>query len=132
MGGIPLEAMGIDHIGKKGPPAAPSPEKAAFDRPAASGRPFEIASPRAVPPAHGPTPVDPPRTALERYRAGEVDVDGYLDLKVHEATAHLAAVPAQDLEAIRNALRDRLASDPTLIELVRAVTGHVPEPPGEE
>jgi hypothetical protein len=124
--------MGIDHIGKKSPPAAPPAESAGVDRPAATGRPFEVASPRTVPPAQGPAPVDSPRTALERYKAGEVDVDEYLDLKVQEATAHLAGLPAHDLETIRSALRDRLASDPTLVELVRAATGRVPEPPGEE
>lgn len=125
--------MGIDHIGKKGPPAPPPPEKTGTSRVAESGRPFEVTAPRAAPPTLQTGSIEPPRTALERrLRTGEIDVSGYLDLKVSEATAHLAALPTPELEAIRSALRDRMASDPTLVELVRTVTGRVPEPPGDE
>jgi hypothetical protein len=126
--------MGIDRIGNKGPPPAPSPEKAVVDRPSEAGAPFEIGSSAKTEtrsPSQ-PASIDPPRAALERYRAGEIDFGRYLDLKVDEATAHLAALPAQDLQAIRSGLRDRLASDPTLIELVRTATGHVPDPLGDE
>jgi len=123
--------MGIDRIGNKGPPAAPPPDQAHVDRPSEAGKPFEIARPAAAA-AHGAAPVDAPPTALERYRAGEIDIGGYLDLKVDEATAHLAGLPAHDLQAIRSTLRERLASDPTLLELVRTATGHVPEPSGDE
>jgi hypothetical protein len=72
-----------------------------------------------VPPAGG---------ALERLRAGEVDFGGYVDLKVHEATAHLSALPPVELERIRNALRDRLASDPTLVDLLHSATGETLPP----
>jgi hypothetical protein len=71
-------------------------------------------------------PVSP--SALDQLRAGEVSVDGYLDLKVSEATAHLGALPPQALEAIRSTLRERLASDPMFVDLVRAATGSVPSP----
>jgi hypothetical protein len=124
--------MGIDHIGKKGAPAPPSPEKTRVDRRDASARPFETGTPDLVPAAHGPPPVEQPSTALERYRAGEVDIDGYLDLKVSEATAQFAGLVPKEVEAIRNALRDRLTSDPTLLELVHTATGRLPEPPGDE
>jgi hypothetical protein len=122
--------MGIDSIGKKGPPAPPPPtgtEGAA--RPTETGRTFEVS--RATPsPQAGP--VEAPRTAMERLRAGEIDVNGYVDMKVHEATAHLAALPPAELESLRSALRDRLASDPGLVELVRKATGAIPQPPTDD
>jgi hypothetical protein len=119
--------MGIDGIGKKGPPAQPPAEKIGGGRTVETGRPFEVTASRSAPLAPA---TEPPRTALERLRAGEVDVSGYLDLKVSEATAHLAVMPTPELEAIRSALRDRMASDPTLVELARTATGRIPEPPG--
>jgi hypothetical protein len=124
--------MGIDHIGRKGPPAAPSAESARVDPGQESGRAFEVAGPHTVPPGHGAPPIDTARTALERYRAGEVDLEGYLDLKVDEATSHLGVLPPQHLEAIRNALRERIAGDATLVELVRIATGQAPERPVDE
>jgi hypothetical protein len=72
--------------------------------------------------------VEAAHVALERFRSGQVDVQGYLDLKVDEATAHLSSLPRVELDAIRTALRDRLATDPALVDLVRAATGKVPEP----
>jgi hypothetical protein len=122
--------MGIDRIGGKGQPATP-PTTTGVDRPGEAGRPFEIERPREVAPTQRPVPVDVTRTALERYRAGEIDLDRYIDLKVDEATGHLSALPLEDLEAVRNTLRDRLASDPTLVDLVRTATGPFPAPPGE-
>jgi hypothetical protein len=122
--------MGIDGIGKKGPP--PLPETIGGGRVAETGRPFEVSAPRAVPSAPLAAAIEPSRTALERWRAGEINLNGYLDLKVREATAHLAILPAPELDALRSALRDRMASDPTLVDLVRTATGHIPEPPGEE
>jgi hypothetical protein len=65
-----------------------------------------------------PTPLG----LLERLRAGEIDLDRYLDLKVEEATTHLRALQPHEIAAIRRALRSRLATDPTLVELVREVT----------
>jgi hypothetical protein len=126
--------MGIDGIGKKGPPAPPLPKEGATPaRPAEAGRPFEVSGPARPAPAGQTGAVAPlAPTPLERLRAGEVDVNGYVELKVREATAHLAALPPAELEAIRSALRGRLASDPTLVELVRTATGAVPTPPADD
>jgi hypothetical protein len=126
--------MGIDGIGKKGPPAAPQPPPVPLverGRVGATQRPFEVST-TGTAPASGAGPVERPRTALERLRTGEVDVNGYLDLKVEEATGHLGALPASHLQAIRTALRERLADDPTLVELVRAATGSIVEPHRDE
>jgi hypothetical protein len=117
--------MGIDRIGKNGPPA-PVPEAAGpsgvrpangtFDVPAATAPHLDAAgsASQAEPVARG---------ALERFRAGEMDLGGYVDAKVHEATAHLSALPPAELEGIRSALRQRLASEPTLIDLLHTATG---------
>jgi hypothetical protein len=63
---------------------------------------------------------------LERLRAGEIDLERYLDLTVEEATAHLPPLPVEELDAIKTALRDRIAGDPALVELVRKATEKVP------
>jgi hypothetical protein len=125
--------MGIDSIGKKGPPTPPLPaDVPGAARPAGgSARPFEVSTAGADP-APRAGAVDAPRTALDRLRAGEIDVNGYVDVKVREATAHLAVLPPGELEPIRAALRDRLASDPGLVELVRKATGAVPQPPSDD
>jgi hypothetical protein len=69
--------------------------------------------------------------ALERLRRGEVDLDGYLDLKVHEATAHLKGLRSAELDGIRSVLRERLTEDPALAEMVRRATGEAPRQKGE-
>jgi hypothetical protein len=67
-----------------------------------------------------------PATSLERLRAGQIDVNAYLDAKVDEATAHLHGLPRAELEAIRKMMRDQLATDPALAGLVKQATGHAP------
>jgi hypothetical protein len=47
---------------------------------------------------------------------------------VEEATAHLGGLPAVELEGIRKALRERLTTDPALVDLVRGATGQVIPP----
>jgi hypothetical protein len=125
--------MGIDHIGKKGPSLPPSTEPSGGGRAAETGRPFEAPAPRASASAPGPlvSPTEA-RTPLERWRSGEIDLRGYLDLRVDQATAHLSGLPPSELEAIRSALRERMASDPALVDLVRTATGRTPEPPHED
>jgi hypothetical protein len=149
-------AMGIDSIGKKGPPTPPpggaAPGRSTGARRAdETGRPFEVAKkadPHSPSGPHstsvrdpatgeaqragGAESVQPTPTALERLRAGEIDVHGYVDLKVDEATRHLAALPPSQLQQVRAALRERIASDPGLVELVRTATGSVPQPPADE
>ena len=119
--------MGIDRIGKTGPPVPP-PEVGGSSGVRPSGPAFQV--PAAQAPA-APTHVDPTRAAgaaLERLRAGEVDLGGYVDLKVHEATAHLSALPAVELEKIRSVLRERLAADPALVDLLHTATGETLPP----
>ncbi len=63
---------------------------------------------------------------LARLRRGEIDVSGYADAKVDEATQHLQHLPASELSSIREMLRDKLMSDPELRELVTQATGKAP------
>jgi hypothetical protein len=121
--------MSIENIGRKQPPTPPP--SGDVEGPAPSP---EVAVPFAISgtPAPQAGRVDAPRPALERLRAGEIDVNGYVDVKVEEATAHLAALPAGQLEQLRSALRDRLAGDPGLVELVRKATGAVPQPQSDD
>jgi hypothetical protein len=119
--------MGIDRIGKNGPVPAPEVSGPSSARPA--GQAFQVPTAGAPKPPVA-TGVDPARPAgpLERLRAGEVDLGGYVDLKVHEATAHLASLPPVELEKIRTALREKLANDPELVDLLRTATGEVLPP----
>jgi hypothetical protein len=61
-------------------------------------------------------------TPLDRWRAGEIDREAYLDLKVDDATAHLQGLHPEELDAVKTVLRGQLASDPALGDLVRRVT----------
>jgi len=130
--------MGIDRIGK-GPasPAVP-PSAVAPTRPDRTGS--STASPAVVPPfdaASGAVAQSPPAAlasasgALHELRSGGTTLDAYLDAKVDEATSSLTLAPG-DVSAIRAALRDRLASDPTLVELVRVSTGANVSAPRDE
>jgi hypothetical protein len=66
---------------------------------------------------------------LGRLRAGEVDVHGYVDLKVDEATSALKGITPAELDEIKSVLRDQMKSDPGLADLVRTATGKMPTPP---
>jgi hypothetical protein len=119
--------MGIDRIAGRPPGLAPQ-ELGSGARTERAGAGFEVARPAEVPAAQ---PVPEAATALEQVRSGKIDVATYLDRKVEESTSHLSALPIAQLEAIRGALRDRLAADPSLLDLVQAATGQ-PSPPRDD
>jgi hypothetical protein len=110
--------MGIDSIRSR-PPVSP---QAAEDLGAGrAGDAPHVGSFRAEAALHSAgidevAPVAP--SILDQVRSGQIDVARYLDLKVEEATAHLRALPPDQLASIRSTLRDRLASDPALAGLV--------------
>jgi hypothetical protein len=120
------DGMGIDGIGKGGPPAPPKP--AAGSERARGGeasRPFEVSPSKTA--AAAVAPAAPAGTSpLERLRAGEIDLDGYLDLKVSEATAHLKGLRAHEMEGLRALLREQLTGDPSMLDLVEQATGQRP------
>jgi hypothetical protein len=131
--------MGIDRIGKPGPPASPPPQGPSNEvrgplRPSEPERAFEV-SRSASAAGRAASPVAAAQAspaALDRLRAGEIDANGYVDQKVMEATVHLGNLGPVELEAIRGALRDRVRTDPTLVDLVQAATGQAPQPPRDD
>jgi hypothetical protein len=63
---------------------------------------------------------------LARLRAGEIEVDEYVEAKLDEATSHLAALAPAELQKVRAALRAELEQDPELRALLRAATSADP------
>ncbi|MCU0694071.1 MAG: hypothetical protein MUF54_21985 [Polyangiaceae bacterium] len=108
--------MGIDRIGKPAGPAGVGPTDLASIAETVDAAPFSIGK---VDKATQIAPV----SALDQLRAGRIDVDTYVSLKVEQATAHLAQhVDGQQLEFIRSALRAQLEQDPMLVELMKRAT----------
>lgn len=114
--------MSINRIGKgAGIPPTTTP---LIDAPSATSRPFslEAPAPQAVQGAttEGLSPA-------EQVRRQEISLDTYLDLHIKKATSHLEKHLAPvDLERIQQTLREQMAHDPTLIEMVRNAAGVTP------
>lgn len=114
--------MSIDRIGKGPSIAPPTTSEVAGPRPTGSGEVFQVA--RAA--------KTEATNLVEQVRSGELSVEQYLDQRVSEATSHLEGKLAPDqLEFVRNSLREQLATDPVLVDLVRGATGAIPPPPRE-
>ncbi|WP_394823767.1 hypothetical protein [Pendulispora albinea] len=133
--------MGIDRIGKGGP-TLPTTTTAEVGK---SGQSFEATLAEKVDKADKAEKassvgaVEATATSpLERLRAGQIDLNGYLDLKVHQAVSHLSGtgglggLSPQALDTIKRALREQLATDPTLSDLVKGASGQTPALPGAE
>ena len=125
--------MGIDRIGKGGaPPATPetqgsgSVEKKGPVEKTFSVERTEASKQRAE---VGATDAADGASALARLRAGEIDVNTYVDLRVDEATKGLEGLSAAELDDIKKVLRDQMATDPALTDLVRTATGKTPDVP---
>jgi hypothetical protein len=127
--------MGIDRIGKGG--AAPPTDVGGADQtrePTKAGavdKPFSVERSDRTKEA---APVDATKAAspLAQLKSGAIDVERYLDLKVDAATASLEGMPATELAEVKKMLRDQLASDPVLVDMVKSATGTVPKPPENE
>jgi hypothetical protein len=119
--------MGIDRISSR-PPSLPSTEPLA---PSAQPVAATFSSTLAGT-VEASAKIDAPTTALQRLQAGEIDSGTYLDIKVQEATMHLSALPPAQLSAVRAALRIRMTTDPTLVDLARVATGRVPDIPTDD
>jgi hypothetical protein len=110
---------GIGGAGGGGPPKVGGPTG-----PAAPGSTSPTSGPKGASFGEvlGTKGVDKTSTAspLERLKSGELDLKGYVDVRVREATAHLEKVlsPA-DLEKIQDELRDVIENDPDIAALVK-------------
>ena len=123
--------MGIDGIGKGGGGIPTTPGTTGPARAQETGKTFSVEKPEgATAPAQvGNVEGTEAASPLAQLRAGKLDLNGYLDAKVNEATAHLHDVPPAQLDTIKSMLRDRIASDPALTDLVQQATGQVPALP---
>ena len=113
--------MSIDGIGK--PPGAGigGIGGATGKEAAQASEPFKL---DASTPAAAGGKVSAALTSLQR---GELSVDQYLDGRVSEATSHLVGKLNPDqLEFVKQSLREQMATDPVLVELVRRTTGAAP------
>lgn len=111
--------MSIDRIGKGQGIVPPATNEIAGPLPTGARETFQVS--RAAPAeATGP---------VEQVRSGEITVEQYLDLKVNEATQHLAGKLGPDqLAFVQDSLREQLANDPVLVDLVRGAAGAIPPP----
>ena len=110
--------MGVDGISGGGIPPIPKP--GAGESASATDAEFSVKE----------TGETKEATALERLEAGDLSVDEYLETRVRHATEHLEGALAPDqLEMIREELRDQLSTDPVLQRLVQRTLGaSAPEP----
>jgi hypothetical protein len=113
--------MGIDGIGKPGSTLPPGAVGGAEQLPAAAGaKDFSVESATAVEQAQG-------SDQLDQLGRGELSLEQYLDARVADATAHLEGkLAAEQLEFVKRSLRQQLATDPVLVELIRRATGSAP------
>lgn len=121
--------MGIDKIGKNtgvqdttGAGAAEAGPAAPVERSFAEVHAEKTSAAEGTTNASGTSP-------LERLKAGEIDVNGYIDARVDQATQGLKGLSTSQLGSIRLVLREQMLTDPGMSELVRQATGHAPKLP---
>jgi hypothetical protein len=122
--------MAIDRIGKGGAPPTPETQgTGGAEKKGPVEKPFHVERPDAAKRAQEVQSTSP-STPLERLRAGEIDANGYIDLKVDEATRSLPhGLSPHEIDEIKKVLRTQMATDPGLVDLVRTATGELPKPP---
>jgi hypothetical protein len=67
-------------------------------------------------------PEPPLSEALMKFRAGEIDADAYVELKIREATEHLSSLPPDKLDLVRRKLREEISDSQELKELIAEAT----------
>lgn len=113
--------MGIDGIGRGGGVPKVGPDLASIS--GAESEKLELL-PESVDRSDG-------ADLLAGVQRGEIRLDAYLDIRVSDAVGHLEGkLSPEQLEFVKEELREQLRSDPVLIELVRRATGQSPEPTG--
>jgi hypothetical protein len=110
--------MGIDGVGKPGAP--PGPVDGIEGPGATQGEGFRVEEGDEANAATG-------SEALQQLERGELGLTEYLDVRVAEATRHLeGTLSPQQLEFVKESLKEQLATDPVLVQLVRRTTGSSP------
>jgi len=121
--------MGIDKIGKKGgvegaSSAEGTGDAAPVEKSFAEVHAEKSGAAQGAQATGGVTPLD-------RLRAGEIDVNGYVDAQIEKATAGLKGLSETQRGSIRSVLREQMLTDPGLSELVHKATGQLPSVPEE-
>lgn len=74
----------------------------------------------------------PESEAVRRVKAGEMSLEEYIEERTEEALAHVKGkIPDETLDNIRYVLREKIRTDPLLVEAVRRTTGMTPHPFGD-
>ena len=117
--------MGIDGIGK--PPGTLIGGVGGVQ---SGGAPRAAEAFTASPAGAGTAPAGARVSAeLASLQRGELSLDQYLDGRVGDATSHLVGKLSPDqLDFVRQSLREQMATDPVLVELVHRTTGVTPAP----
>ena len=111
--------MGIDGIGRSGPPISPTGVGEAGGA-SKIGKESSVEAPESAAAAEGGSPLD-------KLQRGELSLDEYIDTQLQQATQHLnGVVTPQQLRTIQNVLREELSTDPALQEMVLRATGKQP------
>ncbi|MDF2697611.1 MAG: hypothetical protein K0S65_5994 [Labilithrix sp.] len=124
--------MGIDRIGKGGtPPTTPETKgSGSIEKKGPVEKAFSVERPDATRQASQAAGTEATQSsALARLRSGEIDVNGYVDLKVDEATKGLEGLSPAELDDIKKVLRDQMSTDPGLMDLARQAAGKAPDVP---
>ncbi len=117
--------MGIDGIGKL-PPGGASIGGSGGVQGTDAARPAEAFSLDTAG-AGAPAASSRVSAALSSLQRGELSLDQYLDGRVSDATSHLTGKLSPDqLDFVKQSLREQLSTDPVLVELVQRTTGAAP------
>ena len=113
--------MGIDGIGKPAGAGIGGIGSIAGKEGVGAAEPFKL-DPGAAASSGGKV-----SAALASLQRGELSLDQYLDGRVTDATSHLVGKLSPDqLEFVKQSLREQMATDPVLVELVQRMTGAAP------
>jgi hypothetical protein len=117
--------MGIDGIGKL-PPGGAAIGSVGGVSSADAADPAQAFS---LDPSNAVVPSSRVSAALSSLQRGELTLDQYLDGRVSDATSHLAGKLSPDqLDFVKQSLREQISTDPVLVELVQRTTGSAPAP----
>lgn len=71
----------------------------------------------------------PESEAVRKVKSGEMSLDEYIDQRVEEASSHLKGkIPDETLENLKFVMREKVRTDPLLVETIRRTTGKTPSP----
>jgi hypothetical protein len=71
----------------------------------------------------------PESESVRKVKRGEMSLDEYLDERAEQGLAHLKGKFADStIETVRFVLREKLRTDPGLVEAVKRATGMTPQP----